>query len=110
MYNTLLHPYLNHAVLNWSRASKTAIQLLDNLQNKAVKFLQASRNATLDEMNIRTHIPTINKIFKISAGKFMHSYENNLLPSHSNQYFKTIQTVHNHPIRLATSKIPFYPG
>jgi len=34
----------------------------------------------------------------------MNFYENNLLPSIFNQYFKYIETVHNYPIRLAPSK------
>jgi len=49
LHNALIHPYLNYVVLNWGRASKTAIQLLVNLQNKAVKFLKTSDKATLDE-------------------------------------------------------------
>jgi len=39
----------------------------------------------------------------------MHSYKNNLAPSHFNQYFKSIQTVDNYPIRFATSKNIFLP-
>jgi len=45
----------------------------------------------------------------MSAGKFMHSYENNQLPSHFNQYFKYIQTVHEYPTRLHVQKISSYP-
>ena len=86
VYNALIHPYLNYAVLNWARASKTTIQPLENLQNKAVKFLKTSNKATLGEIYIKDNILTINNLFKMSAGKFMHSYENNQLPSHFNQY------------------------
>jgi len=45
----------------------------------------------------------------MSAGKFMHSYENSKLPSHFNQYFKFFQTVHKYPTRLACSKNFFLP-
>ena len=65
------------SVLNWGRASKTTIQPLENLQNKAVKFLKTSNKATLDEIYIQNNILTINNLFKMSAGTFMHSYENN---------------------------------
>jgi len=109
VYNALIHPYLNYAVLNWGRASKTTIQPLENLQNKAVKFLKTSNKATLDEIYIQNNILTINNLFKMSAGKFMHSYENNQLPSHFNQYFKSILTVHKYPTRLACSKNFFLP-
>jgi len=43
VYNALMHPYLNCVVLNWGRASKITIQPLENLQNKAVKFLKTSK-------------------------------------------------------------------
>ena len=109
MYNALIHPYLNDAVLNWGRASKTTIQPLVNLQNKAVKFLKTFNNATLDEICIQNYIITIKNLFKMSTGNFMHSYENNQLPSHFNQYFKSIQTVHKYPTRLACSKSFFLP-
>ena len=46
----------------------------------------------------------------MSAGKFMHSYENNQLPSHFNQYFKSILTVHKYPLDLHVQKISSYPG
>ena len=109
MYNALIHPYLNYAVLNWGRESKTTIQPLKNLQNKAVEFLKTSIKATLDEIYIQNNILTINNLFKMSAGKFMHSYENNQLLSHFNQYFKSIQTVHKYPTRLPCSKNFFLP-
>jgi len=109
VYNALIHPNLNYAVLNWSRASKTTIQPLENLQNKAVKFLKISNKVTLDEIYVQNNILTINNLFKMSAGKFMHSYENNQLPSHFNQYFKSILTVHEYLTRLACSKNFFLP-
>ena len=109
VYNALIHPYLNYAVLNWDRASKTTIQPLENLKNKAVKFLKTSNKATLDEIYIQNDILTINNLFKMSAGKFMHSYENNQLPSYFNQYFKSILTVHKYATRLACSNNFFLP-
>jgi len=108
VYNALIHPYLHCAILNWDRASKTTIKPLVNLQNKAVKFLKTSNNATADEVYIQNNILTINNVFKMPAGKFMHSYEDNQLPSHFNQYFKSIQTVHKYPPDLHVQKISHF--
>jgi len=60
-------------------------------------------------MYIQNNILTINNLFKISASKFMHSYENNQLPSYFNQYVNSIQTVHKYTTRLACSKKFFLP-
>ena len=56
LYNALIHPYLNYAVLDWGRTSKIAIQTLVNVQNKAVKFLKTSNKATFEETHIQNHI------------------------------------------------------
>ena len=45
----------------------------------------------------------------MSAGKFMHSYENKQLPLDFNKYFKSILTVFKNPTRLACSKNLFLP-
>jgi len=63
VHNALIHPYLNYAVLNWGRASKTVIQPLVYPQNKAVKFLKTSNKATSVEMYIQNNIITINNLF-----------------------------------------------
>jgi len=40
----------------------------------------------------------------MSAGKFIHSYENNQLSPFFNQYLKSIQAVHKYTTGLATPK------
>ena len=81
-----------------------------NLRNKSVKFLKTcNKKNTLDEIYIQNHILTISKLFKMSAGKVMQSYESNLLPSHFNQYLKSIETVHNYPPDLQLQKFFSYP-
>jgi len=96
--------------LNWGRASKTTIQPLENLQNKAMKFLKKSNKATLDEIYIQNNILTINNLFKMSAGTFIHSYENNQLPSHFNQRFKSILIVHKYPTSSSGHRLIWWVG
>jgi len=64
VYNALIHIYLNHAVLNWDRASKIAIENLVNLQNQAVDFLKKSKMAALDAMYKQNHILKINRLLE----------------------------------------------
>jgi len=73
--------------LELGQGIKTTIQPVENLQNKAVKFLKTSIKATLDEIYLQNNILTINNLFKMSASKFIHSYENKQLPSHFNQCY-----------------------
>jgi len=69
-----------------------------------VKFLKTSNKTTLHEIYMQNNILTISNLFKMSAGTSIHSYENNQFPSHFNQYFKSILTVHKYPTRLECSK------
>jgi len=49
-----------------------------NFENKAVKLLKTSNKATLDETYAQNYTLTINRLLKMSAGEFVHSYVNNL--------------------------------
>ena len=109
MYNSLIHLYPNYAVLNWGRACKTAIQLLESLQNKAIKFLKTFNDPHLGNTYSHNNILTISQLFELSVGKFMHSFENNFLPTHFNQYYSSVQAIHNYPTRFATSQNFFLP-
>jgi len=50
-YNSLIHPYLNYAILNWGRASNATIQPLIKLQNKAIKLkiINPTNTGSLEE-------------------------------------------------------------
>jgi len=47
--NSLIHPYLNHSILNWGRASNPTIQSLIKLENKAIKIIKPSNTKSLEE-------------------------------------------------------------
>ena len=90
----MIHPYLNYAVLNWGRASKTTIQPLQNLQKEAVKFLKTSNKATLDEIYIQNNILTINlKCLLVSLCTLMKTISfHHILTNISNLFWQFINT------------------
>jgi len=49
------------------------------------------------------------KLYSFSVGKFMHSYHNQLLPNHFDEYFILLNSIHYHSTRIATSKNLFVP-
>ena len=49
------------------------------------------------------------KLYSFSAGKFMHSYHNKLLPNHFDEYFIPLSWIHYHSTRLTTSRNLFLP-
>ena len=83
VYNSLIHPYLNYSIVSWGRASKTTIQPLIKLQNKAIKTLKPTNmKSLLEEPFQHLNILSLPKIYTLSVGKFMHSCHNKLLPNH----------------------------
>jgi len=110
VYNSLIHPYLNYSIVSWGRASKTTIQPLIKLQNKAIKTLKPTNmKSLLEEPFQHLNILSLPKIYTLSVGKFMHSYHNKRLPNHFDEYFIPISSIHSHSTRLATSNNLFLP-
>ena len=104
VYNSLIHPYLNYSILNWWRASNATIQPLFKLQNKAIKIRNPINSGSLEAHFQHLNILCLPKLYSFSVGEFMHSYHNKLLPSHFDEYFVPLSSIHYHSTRLATSK------
>ena len=105
----LIHPYVNYSVFNWGRASNATIQPLIKLQNKAIKIINPTNMASLEDHFQHLNILCLPKLYSFSVGKFMHSYHNKLLPYHFDEYFIPLNSIHYHSTRLATSKNLFLP-
>jgi len=58
---------------------------------------------SLEEPFQHLNILSLPKIYTLSEGKFMHSYHNQLLPNHFDEYFIPFSSIHSHSTRLATS-------
>ena len=109
VYNSLIHLYLNHSVLNWGRASNATIQPLIKLRNKAIKIINPTNMGSLEDHFQHLNNLILPKQYSFSVSKFMHSCHNKLLPNHFDEYFIPLSSIHYHSTRLATSKNLFLP-
>jgi len=73
----LIHLYLDYSILNWGRASNATIQLRIKLQNKDIKLIRPTNTASLEEPFQHLNILCLPKLYTLSVGKFMHSYNAN---------------------------------
>ena len=64
---------------------------------------------SLEEHFQHLNILCLPKLYSFSAGKFMHSYYNKLLPNHFDEYFIPLSSIHYHSTKLVTSKNLFLP-
>ena len=105
VYNSIFQSYLHYSILNWGRASASTLQPLIKLQNKAVKLLCPNRDFRKNnDLYLDLNILDVKTLFKWSVGKFMHAYDNNLLPNTFDNYFTKIPLLHKHDTRQTTKQ------
>jgi len=73
-----------------------------------MKIIKPTNTKSLEEPFQHLNILSLPKIYTLSVGKFMHSY-NKLLPNHFDEYFIPISSIHSHSTRIATSNNLFLP-
>jgi len=95
IYFPLFHSNLTYSILNRGRANKTTLLPLIRLQNETVRTLKYDKikTAVLYSKHIILNIPVL---FKLSVAKFMYSFYNGGLPSHFDNYFTEITSVHKY--------------
>ena len=101
VYFALFHSYLTYSILNWGRANKTTLLPLIRLQNKAVRTLEYNKTKTT-VLHSKHKILEIPDLFQLSVAKFMHSFYNGGLPTHFDNYFAEIASVHKYQTKLAS--------
>ena len=103
LYFSLIQLHLQYSILNWGRANKTLLMTIETLQNRIIR-------ASLFK-NIRTPINMLYKefnvlklfdLFQLEVVKFMHKFENHMLPYCFYNYYDKINNVHQHLTRYST--------
>jgi len=105
--NALIQPYVNYAVLNWERLQKLLFSLLWIYKTKLWNIWKHPTKALRMKCIYKI---TINNFFKVFTGEFMHSYENNQLPSHLPNFSSLFRLFINTPPDLQLQKISSYRG
>ena len=105
LYYSLIHPFLTYGIIIWSNTYSTTLQPLYILQKKAVRIMTFS---SFDEHS--TPLFRLLAIMKLSdlvtfhIALFMHKFQNKLLPSYFDSFFK----VASHPNCDQTDLTPIF--
>jgi len=102
-------PSTHHIRSSIEACFKCNIQSLIKLQDKTVKLIISTTHTSSEKSFQQLNILYLLKLYTLSAGKFMHSYCNNLLPHHFNVHFNPINSIHSYSTRLSTSYKLFLP-
>ena len=99
---------MNSGAVNWGRAKKTTLLPLIRLQNKAMRTLEYNKTKTtmLYSKHKNLEMPDI---FQLSVAKFMYSFYTGGLPTHFDNYFAEIESIHKYQTRLASLQKYYLP-
>ena len=105
LFHSLFNSHIQYGILCWARCSKTAMQPLITLFNKAIKCINFKdfENEDVLELMHKNKILHINELFKLELAKFMFRYVNRLLPTNFNNFFVPITSIHNYHTRASTN-------
>ena len=118
VYFALVHSYLRYGITAWGNASKTVLEPLVNLVNRAVRIMTFAPFGNIDVKSIYKYlnIPDIPQTFTLETGKFIYKSEKGLLPTHNiakhfelrnanvvnHHYFRDRSTLNHRIIQLDT--------
>jgi hypothetical protein len=101
VYNSLVGSYLNYALIAWGSASKTTLQPLRVLQNRAIRLIsRASRFHRLDIDFLNLRILKLDDLHKLALSKFMYQYYHDKLPDYFSEFFAVAEVTHRYETRL----------
>lgn len=108
LYNSLILPYLNYAILNWGNSTASQCNQILLVQKKAVRIIcKTNYREHTDPLFAELKVLKFNDLYNLNLGKFMFKYKSGQLPSKFNDLFISCSSVHTHGTRSA-SRGDFY--
>jgi len=107
MYYAFFYPYILYGVIGWGCASKSTLKPIQILQNKVLRIINKSTWRDHIENNVlyeKYRVLKINDLHKLEVGKFMYHCNMNTQPEIFQQYFLTLDKVHNYNTRSKVNK------
>ena len=82
IYNSLVESRLRYGLLSWSTATKTQLQRIQVLQNKALRFIHfASIDTRMLPIYAHYKVLPLDQLMVLQQANYMYCFSNNLLPS-----------------------------
>ena len=93
----MFHSVIQYSLLNWGRASKSQLHNIKILQNR---FLRASlfhdSRTSINVLYNEFRVLKLEDMIDMEFVKFVFKFSNNTLPRYFNNYFRSLETIHDH--------------
>ena len=110
LYYTLIYPFLTYSSITWRNTYPTTLQPLITLQKKAVRIISFSDfNSHSSPLFRKLGLLKLGDLTYLDSALFMDDYYSNRLLSTFNNFFKSINKVHQYSTRLAPKKSYYLP-
>ena len=107
IFHSLFCSHLSYGILCWGRCSRSSMQPLQILLNKAIKCINFKKLTTSEQETLslfhKDKVLTVHDMFKQELGKFMFKYHKGLLPCNFDNYFMSVSSVHSYSTRSSTA-------
>ena len=108
LYYSLIYPFLTYSVITWGTTYQTTLLPLITLQKRAVRIITFSEyNCHSSPLFQKLKVLKVSDLVYLYCALFMYDYYSNRLPLIFNDFFKSINKVHQYQTRLA-NKISYY--
>ena len=108
LYYSLIYPFLTYSVITWGTTYQTTLLPLITLQKRAVRIITFSEyNCHSSPLFQKLKVLKVIDLVYLYCALFMYDYYSNRLPLIFNDFFKSINKVHQYQTRLA-NKISYY--
>ena len=108
IFNSLLMSHVRYGLLCWGRASRTKINEINKLINRAIRCIHfKSWKESVSSIKIAKKILDVENMFQYELGVFMHKFKRDILPINFKPYFTSINKIHNHSTRFSETNYYF---
>ena len=108
LYYSLIYPFLTYSLITWGTTYQTTLLPLITLQKRAVRIITFSEyNCHSSPLFRKLKLLKVSDLLYLYCALFMYDYYSNRLPLIFNDFFMSINKVHQYQTRLA-SKISYY--
>ena len=114
LYHSFVKSHLLYGIFSRGNDCKSAIQLLQILQNKILRLLfkiEPQSHVSNNNLYYSSKLLKIEDLYKLEIAKFMYLYEDNKLPPLFGDYFLPLKKIHCHNTRSSSSNkylLPFF--